>query len=277
MSGPEFPIVNFSPQSSHRSRYLSRRPRYKTALELSGAARLADKYLLDTLRADLVRSVVADWPKDIVEWDVLEAELEAIKMAIMSGTWEQGERYIDGLPEPASAIMFAEEFGCREILPAAFCILASIPVHNNWDGQGTELFARWKCLDSGSLLRYIRGCEHLALSHARISYCFQQGAMLTKSCVPRRILEPNASDDKPSPCYRLIKRLQDRLWGPHDVRDPYRGFRYLLEYRTYAPSYTKPKDPPVDLCNSCQMMFRAWVIEERERLWRDLPKFFDLV
>ncbi|KAL1938734.1 hypothetical protein VTO73DRAFT_11337 [Trametes versicolor] len=263
--------------------YLSRRSRrYKTALELSGIVRLADKYLLDSLRADLVQRVVDEWPKDILEWDIREAELEKIKTAIMCGTQEQSSYYMDCMPEPASAIMFAEEFGCREVLPAAFCSLARVGIHNEWEkaheggGYTSMLFARWTCLDSKNLLRFIRGCEYLDRHHESISQCIQDGVMLSPSCMPWWTLEKpvdhsRARDDEPYPCLRFIKRLRDAEWAGYYVHDPMGGLQTLLDC-TSAPSNAFLRD----LCGSCHGTFRRWVRDQRNSVWKRMPRIFEL-
>lgn len=263
--------------------YLSRRTRrYKTALELSGIVRLADKYLLDSLRADLVQRVVDEWPKDLLEWDIREAELEKIKTAIMCGSSEQSQHFMDCMPEPASAIMFAEEFGCHEVLPAAFCALARVNVHDKWEdipadgGYTSMLFARWTLLDSKNLLRFIRGCDHLDNHHAMISRSIQDGLMLSPSCIPwwtsEKPLDPSrVRDDEPYPCLRFIKRLRDAAWTYE--RDPIGGFQKLLD-RTNTP---RPSSAFLrDLCVPCHGAFRHWVMDQRESLWEQIPHIFEL-
>lgn len=72
----------------------------------------------------LVRHVCEDWPTTLDEYDIQQAELDMFLQVARANpfpkyTPDRG-RMADTIPEPASAILFAQEFGCREILPAAF-------------------------------------------------------------------------------------------------------------------------------------------------------------
>ena len=44
----------------------------------------------------------------------------------------------DVIPEPVSAIVFAQEFGCPEILPAAFYRLLQIDFNDDWSLRASD-------------------------------------------------------------------------------------------------------------------------------------------
>ena len=48
-------------------------------LVLAPLVRLANKYLVDSLRTFLVRSVVEDWPLTLEEWDIHAAEQQTME------------------------------------------------------------------------------------------------------------------------------------------------------------------------------------------------------
>ncbi len=68
------------------------------------------------------------------------------------------------VPEPASAIHFALEFGCAEILPAAFYQLARSDVAMDWDNPTSytaswDTPVRWSLLAVPDLLRCLLGLD----------------------------------------------------------------------------------------------------------------------
>lgn len=153
----------------------------RKAVELSGVVRLADKYVGDELRAQLIQHVTEGWPTTLHEWDVREGEASAITTSLartnrLSRRRSIGPYLADVVPEPASAIMFAQEFGCHEILPAAYYQLARISVKADLDNRNanhSQRLARWSALDNSSLLRHLHGREALeeySESFARLDY-----------------------------------------------------------------------------------------------------------
>ncbi len=97
-----------------------------TARIVSGVIRLADKYLIEPLHRRLVQQVCDDWPTTLNDYDISQAEIDTLEG--LSGRSVQDTLYPCGegpyprsiLPEPISAIQFAQEFGCPQILRAAF-------------------------------------------------------------------------------------------------------------------------------------------------------------
>ena len=78
---------------------------------------------MDWLRLRLIRHVTEDWPRSLHEWDEQEARAASVASSIATdpGARPPGYRRLsDCIPEPAAAIVFAYEFACPEILPAAF-------------------------------------------------------------------------------------------------------------------------------------------------------------
>ena len=93
-----------------------------TPLTVGPTVRIADKYLIDGLHAYIVQKVKEDWPLTIADWDRRQREVEAMRsVELTSGAPQSSSKpLVHCVPEPASAIRFASEFGCPEILPAAF-------------------------------------------------------------------------------------------------------------------------------------------------------------
>ncbi|KAI0777476.1 hypothetical protein BD413DRAFT_180066 [Trametes elegans] len=268
--------------------YLTRRWHPDTPIELSGAVRLADKYLLDTLRSSLVKRVVEDWPKTLDEWDVANGELKAIvNLAYRPNRPRSQTVNLPGrVPEPASAIMFAQEFGCHEILPAAYYRLATIEIDNEWERKratdSTTLYARWTLLDSESLLRYISGRRQLDSFHNRLKRQLRRGLGLCGGCMPFFFIcppepgeeAPNVNIKEEYPCLHFITTLLDLAWDDAPASDPLQALHDLIDHRRFDEMLKKTC--PEGLCHDCTEQFYGEIDKARGRLWKLLPLYFQV-
>nr|VWO97847.1 Phosphotransferase (EC [Ganoderma boninense] len=142
---------------------------------VSGVIRLADKYLMESLHRRLVQQVCDDWPTTLDDYDIDRAAIDVLealpRRSVQDRIYPCGSARYPGefVPEPISAIHFAREFGCPQILPAAFYRLSLTPAADYYEAFGfpqshwppTEL-ARLATLDKETLLGYIHGCQMLA-------------------------------------------------------------------------------------------------------------------
>ncbi len=140
-----------------------------TPLRVRSALLLASKYLMADLRANLIRVVEREWPHSVEDLDERDANLEdymynymGLDDAIPCNVWP-----IKFLPEPASAIALAEEFGISSIMPAAYYDILRCSPSYDWDEESsvsmspfaTRKFrkpARWGCLGPNSLMKMFR-------------------------------------------------------------------------------------------------------------------------
>ena len=97
-----------------------------TPVLVQGALKLAMKYECDALRHRIVSSLEADWPQTLAQWDARRAEAVLLRSEhSLQLTGRVNGLYLDDrLPEPASAIRLASDYGIPSILPAAFYTLA---------------------------------------------------------------------------------------------------------------------------------------------------------
>ena len=243
---------------------------------MAGVTRLADKYLLETLRKHLIDLVVSDWPKTLQEWDYREKEVLA---CFDNGISNGQPRVCDMFPEPVTAINFAREFGCTEILPAAFYQLSTMRVERHaWedDVHGDTLSrARWSLLDKDDLLRYIRGCQTLWSFRADTEY------FLCPQCKPemwRHPFDPEGDDlHQRLPCYAYVDKLFQRVWsgsGPDGV--PKNILRLYAEMQDDTDVPLPQHGFPRTLCTSCWCTFGDKIAELRQEIWAKLPETFDL-
>lgn len=281
-----------SPSTSYRRRSLTcnfrelhvQRLSPNTPLEVTGIVRLANKYMLDSLRDRLVQHVAEDWPRSLFDWDRQEAEIASMKGSIANTSRHHRlpgyEAFPDCVPEPVAAILFAQEFGCPGILPAAFYQLARTSVKQDWDTakhMGLERLARWSLLDKEDLLRYLRGCQALDDYCDVMVYNERVGAVLSHGCRPWWSwdgVDPEEAeeDDRSYPCFEYVQRLFQTVWKRRGPRDPLRSLYDIMRHRETL-SLAKTRH---DLCYECEPSLVDWAQEERKKVWRRLPEFFGL-
>ncbi|KAL1938715.1 hypothetical protein VTO73DRAFT_11318 [Trametes versicolor] len=169
----------------------------------------------------MIKRVTMDWPLTLDEWDVREGAYAVCDKLSESAAW------VDRTPEPMSAIVFAQEHGCTEILPAAFYRLACIDIDGEWgvDGASRALRrARWSLCDKDNLVRWAKGRKALEARHRAVAQALTDGAMLGRQeCVPWWIFNPPdlmdpdderfVPDATKNPCMHFFWTLRDVVWG----------------------------------------------------------------
>lgn len=85
----------------------------------------------------------------------------------------------DRFPEPAIAVRIAQDFGCPQVLPAAYYLIACTESNLDWTrarqdavGGFTDLrmgkqTVRWDMLDRADLMRVISGRELVGHRHCQ--------------------------------------------------------------------------------------------------------------
>ncbi|PIL26931.1 hypothetical protein GSI_10069 [Ganoderma sinense ZZ0214-1] len=275
-----------------------------TPIAVSPTVRIADKYLVDGLHKYLVQKVQDDWPLTLEDWDRREAEIEAMRRAkdisgapspsqSLSPSTSQPPSLAHAVPEPASAIRFALEFGCPSILPAAFYQLARTHVMKDWDSPHsfvarTDLPARWTLLYSAELMRLLRGQTRMSEDGAAsLSTDETFSAILQPGCLPwwentafpwfvrREVEESDGREDSEAyPCYALLVRLFAAVFreAAPGVRDPLKALKECVDYERAFPESGTAKR----LCTGCDERFKEWIPGARRELWRKLPVYFEV-
>lgn len=270
------------------SEYLLRPSHPDTPVKLRGAVRLASKYMFDNARADMIKRVTMDWPVTLDQWDVREGERQSLMRVAYDHHSNQsaGRRNLaEHTPEPVSAIVFAQEHGCAEILPAAFYRLASLDIGNGWENKNRVHAdpdrARWALCDKENLVRYIQGRSALEEYHHTVAQQLTDGDMINTSCFPEYMSDtgPIRPGDRfegnieEYPCFHFIWTLRDVVWGWRVSLDPLTALSKLED----CDKLDRMKDRcPYGLCERCEGFFREWIREERVSLWKKLPGFFQL-
>ncbi|KAM5546274.1 hypothetical protein V8D89_000400 [Ganoderma adspersum] len=261
---------------------------------------LSDKYLLEPLRRQLVAYVVGEWPTTLREWDIQQAEINAIKDAIFSVTTvdgkeiDPGQLLSDRIPEPASAIVFAREFGCTKILPpAAFYRFLQISFKADWslrdrasgpdpdpnpnpdvavddDGEYAHSpLARWSLLSNDDLTLFVHDL------HEAEDYEPPLTKFLSGPCWP--MFYDGWEVDPETGWYQYLENMVNVLRkgrGGTTARGPLGWLRDCMEHERF-PELAKKH--PNGLCEGCQIVLRRAITRERQRIWEELvPKWFQL-
>ncbi|KAM5546271.1 hypothetical protein V8D89_000397 [Ganoderma adspersum] len=261
-----------------------------TPILVSGVIRLADKYCLQSLHDHLVAQVVADWPTTLHEWDVLQSEIAAIwKLALTAANPPFGRLPDDGafsdlIPEPVAAIRFAQEFGCPQILPAAFYTLAHISLKADWRlrehpgdppdrAAKRNALARWAMLGEENLLRCLRGFQELD------EYFPPIRTFLCERCRPPEDEDEVALDVSGAGCYAALYRMISTMGAARrgSKRDPIALLLQCVELRDEAEGIDRRVGRGSDsLCEECWDTFVEEALVEREKVWNSLPLYFSL-
>ena len=266
-------------------------------LAISPMVRIVNKYLVDRLRAYIVSKIKQDWPLTLEDWDRREAEIEAMRSVELTSCDRapSSKPLAYSVPEPALAIRFAREFGCTEILPAAFYQLSTTDANRDWDKPDSydahhDLSARWWLLETSDLLRVLRGrqkiAQHLIAFGANnntyteilMPPCLPwwEDARIAEEVRPRLEREGRPSlDPKEYPCYTLLdilySRVFRRMWP--GVQNPPKGMKdCILEYETMVDASAGPATRR--LCSGCEENLRAWIPWARRYVWGELPEMF---
>ena len=247
-----------------------------TPLIVSGVIRLADKYCIESLREHLIKAVVSDWPTTLREWDIFQVEIEAAKRRVgilnrekCASDWVH---LCDHVPEPASAVVFAQEFGCPEILPAAFYQLMLISPSRRWedsDWRRIGLVARWSLLDKDALLRYMTGVD------AFLRYRPAPFELLSEECLPMTAEgELDFEAMERSSCYTFSNLLLERVWARNDGMkiDP---LDLLLKCVEFGLSPRKHAIPG-SFCDQCDIGIFARISSLRTQIWGRVPVHFEI-
>lgn len=99
----------------NRTLPLPSEPCPNTPLKVQGIMRLAVKYEAEVIRATILKHIESEWPHTVEEWEKRRNDRERKNLLLSAETEDQHLFF----PDPALAVRFAMEFGCRKILPAA--------------------------------------------------------------------------------------------------------------------------------------------------------------
>ncbi|KAF7791801.1 hypothetical protein EIP86_002825 [Pleurotus ostreatoroseus] len=129
-------------------------PKYSAdkPLRFSGPIRLAMKYEIEEIKNTMIKEVEDDWPQSLDAYEAWFKERARIIRSHSKDFWNH-------IPEPASAMQFATEFGCNQMIDAVIYHLAraspddALPVDRKTSQQPHRV--RWNLLDGRNLFRVL--------------------------------------------------------------------------------------------------------------------------
>lgn len=139
---------------------------------------MANKYQVDTLRKQIVDRLESDWPQTLLDWEIQQAEVAALKeyLTRQDSKWVFLKRYAvdEVFPEPASAIRLARDCNVPSILPAAFYQLSRLTINDDWDRLRKSRWsftsprrpgfrtAKWSMLDGHDMRCLLQGKDAIS-------------------------------------------------------------------------------------------------------------------
>ncbi|KAH9948100.1 hypothetical protein B0H21DRAFT_735371 [Amylocystis lapponica] len=236
-----------------------------TPFLIKGILRLAVKYTMDPLRARILEHWAADWPSTLIEWDRFKRDVAAAKVRhtnVRDGKID-GLYLDDCIPEPAIAIRVAQDFGCPEVLPAAYYRAACTPADHDWTRARQEMrwiltqggcTVRWELLDHADLMRILSGREYLSTVFGKIEKAL------------RPIADVDCGEEM---CQRVRMHQKDEVLPEYQGRFDALGAIDACLQREYA---LLDEYKPQSLCEECReeqefnLDIEKYIIWDRWRL-----------
>lgn len=246
-----------------------------TPLKVHGIMRLAVKYQMDVVRTIIARHIEADWPSTLAEYERCYVEMRKLILSEPPEDPTKAKYDYALFPEPASAIRFTMEFDCPSILPAAFYELARGGELLKWDTTKLNRFdsrpARWQLLQSGDLLRLLRGKQYLLRQWGAITDKLKESVKAGCKDAPD---DPHDHYRRPTMCEDFIDRLlREEFAYPHNT-DPLDAFCVMDEYVT--SSLLGMHNRGYWCCDGGELGMRRGMRQEAKKIWDSLPEAFDL-
>lgn len=240
--------------------------------------KLAAKYEIDSVQ-ERIQSIMRDtWPVTFAGWLRSLGEIKVVEDLVKHDSQKyvyrkfvSGKRLDECVPEPASAIRLAHDYNIPDILPAAYYMLATISVENDWDEASSNKpkdrlrrSARWALLDGADMRRVSRVRERLVETFDALLATYTSEEYLrnqTASC-EREVGDKNE-------CFEYVDELAD-IWSeelvPSDGKYTYNRFDPLRLLDTIQGKVGRS-----DLCTSCAERLRDDILVEQKAIWDILP------
>lgn len=242
--------------------------------------KLAMKYEVKTVESLIKRHVESEWSIELVDWEHRELNKKAPEHWLASSESEPEGRWLaDLVPEPASAIRFALDFDCPDILPHAFLDLSLVPSNRGWEsrecdpdsvfcqyGVAWSRHARWDLLGTSELHALSCGKEELQR---------RWNALATDLMIS--FATPVVDSESPhTPCRNMFHKYMQWFLSydrhvAHSRYEPGRLSSVLIDARDLLDSLSG-----WSLCDDCYKACAGTIQEWAQEVWRELPDIFDI-
>jgi len=241
---------------------------------ISGILRLANKYMIDSLRAEAIAHLSIAWPLSLKGWDVRE-EIASFYEA------DTGMQHAYRYPSPIDIINIAREVNAPSLLPSAFYDLsryhltqifesASDDVLQTSSGSASLSLPDIQCLVLGketsqqyitSLIQSMGSISHREYSN----HPSQRGSVIN---MHRR----KVSCTSAMACRKEFAELV-QLATQHYLFDREKGCADPLYV---AEELGQLKSAEFSECEACARALESWATKERQRIWKLVPTWFRL-
>lgn len=243
-------------------------------LECAPLMRLAIKYNIPSLHDTIRNHFRSEWPPTLSAWDYAQDRVKTVRAACSHDRDSKlNGLYVDDMfPEPVSAIVFALQFNCPDIVPVALYQLVLTDPWDDWDAarrhpQSSELpvgrrTARWKLADKRIVMTAFQNSKVFLALNRKCNFKWIAGKPSDKC----RNLEKSGA----SMCREGFGPFID---GSPDVW--FEGADCLSTYRKIAEQLKMYCGKSI--CYSCRSCFVEDLNKERSKFWEKLPTDYPLV
>lgn len=243
---------------------------------VSGILRLADKYVLDSLRKTAIAHLRVAWPLSLADWDARE---DLARIYELETGMHRGFRF----PSPVAVIHLAREVYVPELLPSAFYDLSRYHYPQIFEPGEDEPLGPASptptlCADDIQQLTLGKEASQHAVSgliqgmmHASQPREHRNSMLACATSHYRR-----ASSERvcvtPAACRKDFEELV-ALATQHYLFDRERGCADPLYV---AEELGQLKSAEFSECHACARALEMWAARERERIWKQVPSWFRL-
>lgn len=265
---------------------------------IKGLAKLVDKYQLASIKQSIVNQIQQDWPQTLAELVRLKLDKEFVESYKYSHLVARSSCR-PKLPDPATVIRIAMDFGATSVLPGAFYLLATCD-GSGWDAvlkkprnkenlppnRNSPWDVRWELLNVTDMLRYSQGKQSLTEEMASIGDVFRFDMNIPYCLMPYIEQEYEEPDLLPGePPYGPpppVTQCYESGWALSD--DLSKVDKHLPSPRHYIPCpdpisalmKLRETEKKWGLCASCVQTVQARIDGRIRKIWKELPQRFSL-
>jgi len=232
---------------------------------IGGPSRMATKHNMDNLRNRLVLLLTKVWPKDLQGWEYRE---EDVQMLMTRKPWDIPINSI--LPDPVRVIRLATDVRLPSVLAAAFYDLHRIYNGRTITHQHSQRSGQYEMLHDQDLQRFVAGRERLR-DRVKDIITLHHGPFSDLAKATRKRYDSWDSGSTSCLFPQWTDRINGLLRGDDLLGNPIATLSTLArEVNRYERGF--PEHP----CRSCTELLERRLWEERDKLWQDLRKMFEI-
>ncbi|KAL0956682.1 hypothetical protein HGRIS_002810 [Hohenbuehelia grisea] len=228
--------------------------------DAAAVLRLATKYEVKHLRADILRGLSFYWPTDLDQWDLRESEAE-----IDIGVYVAKDRY----PNPIMVVTLARAVNAPELLPSAFYDLSRAPPSTIAAGYSRPGSSEVHRLSPVDLMNLFKGREHASRFLSTFIVNELEGRKPPAACACARTGHRACQVTFEAITFGVLHQIN----GAGSIRgsDPLHA---ILDLESQSNRDFIAGEEVYKACESCREEFSGLVESAREDFWHKLPQWF---